>query len=543
MGSLNNYVTVTISRQSVGLTRAGFGTAALLSYYAGFAERVRYYSSFAALIVDFPVTTSPEYLWGQAVFGQNPCPTRVAMLRGALKPTLQYTISAAADQVNTTYKLDARGKSVTSTTCSYAAGSSVIDAQIHDAQVTALNAVVGKNFTAALAAMPSLVGEVVTFDNTTDKVNHVAHGYQTGDGAGQFTNSGGALPTGIAAVTDYYVIRIDADNFQIATSRANALAGTFVNFTTNGTGVNTFTPVAGAKSPALPFTVTGDAAGNWFSIEVPDTSQFNTAMTHADPGVATDLAACALEQPDWYALDTTGNSDACVLAAAGWVQANKRIYLPAVQNTADIQLASNGTNGTLDKLNAAARDRTHGIYMPRPSEFYSGALMGRVLPIDPGGETWADKHVSGPTVAPLTDTQRANLIARNANSYELVAGTGVSFDGRVSAGGAGDFLDNIRFLDFFVDDAQKRIFGVRLNSNKVGMTNPDITKIGTALKASGALGVRRGGFVDGSFVVDLPDQSEISAADRQSRTLNGVSFTAQLAQAAQRINVLGNVIA
>lgn len=539
MGSLNNYVTVTISRQSVGITRAGFGTPAFLSYYASFPERVRYYSSIAAVLVDFPVLTSPEYLWANQVFSQDESPTRLAILRGALKPTMAYQISAAADQINTTYNLNAKGKGVTSTTCSYAAGAAVIDAQVHDAMVTALNAVAGKNYTAALAAMPSLTPEVVTFDNATDYVNHVAHGYKTGDGAVQFTNSGGALPTGIAAVTDYFVIRIDADNYQIATTRALAFAGTFVNFSTNGTGVNTATPVAGAKSPALAFTVTGTNAGDWFSIEVPDVSQFNIALTHADPGVATDLAAIILSQPDWYTLSTAYNSDAYALAAAAAIQSGKgRVYLPLIQNTADIQTASNGTNGTGDKINAASYDRTHAIYMPNPADFYDGALLGRVLPIDPGGETWADKHVIGPAVAPLTDTHRANLIARNMNSYELVAGQGVSFDGRV---GGGEFLDNIRFLDWFRDDAQKRIFGIKINSNKIALSNPDITKVGTQLKASLAEGVRRGGFLDGSTAVVLPDQDVISDADRASRTLNGVTFTAKLAQAAHRINVLGNV--
>lgn len=69
-----------------------------------------------------------------------------------------------------------------------------------------------------------------------------AHGLYTGL-VGQFTTET-TLPTGIEAVTDYYVIRIDADTFMVATSLANAIALTAVDYTDAGTGDQTFTPTA-----------------------------------------------------------------------------------------------------------------------------------------------------------------------------------------------------------------------------------------------------------------------------------------------------------
>lgn len=59
----------------------------------------------------------------------------------------------------------------------------------------------------------------------------------------QFTTSS-ALPTGISLATNYYVIPVDADFFYVATSLANALAGTAVDYTNAGTGDQTATPVA-----------------------------------------------------------------------------------------------------------------------------------------------------------------------------------------------------------------------------------------------------------------------------------------------------------
>ena len=49
----------------------------------------------------------------------------------------------------------------------------------------------------------------------------------------------GILPVGLATATDYYVIKLDDLTCQLATSYANAVAGTAINFTTDGTGTHT----------------------------------------------------------------------------------------------------------------------------------------------------------------------------------------------------------------------------------------------------------------------------------------------------------------
>ena len=52
------------------------------------------------------------------------------------------------------------------------------------------------------------------------------------------TNSGGALPAGLAGSTDYWLIVLSANTFYFATSKANALAGTRVDITGAGTGTH-----------------------------------------------------------------------------------------------------------------------------------------------------------------------------------------------------------------------------------------------------------------------------------------------------------------
>ena len=74
----------------------------------------------------------------------------------------------------------------------------------------------------------------------TDNIAETAHTFLTGL-KGQLTTTG-TLPTGLATGTDYWVIKVDDDNFKLASSLANAQAGTAVDITAAaGGGTHTFT--------------------------------------------------------------------------------------------------------------------------------------------------------------------------------------------------------------------------------------------------------------------------------------------------------------
>lgn len=92
-----------------------------------------------------------------------------------------------------------------------------------------------------------------------------AHGF-TGACPVVFTNSGGGLPTGITSGTTYYITpaSITTNAYSVATTVANALAGTSV--TTTGTSTGTQTRTSGVSlSTATAATVTGVALtpGDW----------------------------------------------------------------------------------------------------------------------------------------------------------------------------------------------------------------------------------------------------------------------------------------
>lgn len=86
-----------------------------------------------------------------------------------------------------------------------------------------------------------------TAEADDDTLTAAGHGLQTGDGPINVANSGGALPTGLAPATSYWVIRTGPNTFKLASSLANAKSGTAINITADGTGTQTLSDTGGTQ--------------------------------------------------------------------------------------------------------------------------------------------------------------------------------------------------------------------------------------------------------------------------------------------------------
>jgi hypothetical protein len=153
MGALTNYVTITIQRNSVGITRAGLRHAphpyTQLRWNGWRADTLvcGYLGRWRRLLRD---TTSMEYRALNAAFAQEPGPTKVKFGKLTNKPTMKYEISIATVRNLYQYIVDVEGKGVTPTAAiAVATDGSATNDEAVALIVTALNAVVGKNYTAA----------------------------------------------------------------------------------------------------------------------------------------------------------------------------------------------------------------------------------------------------------------------------------------------------------------------------------------------------------------------------------------------------------
>lgn len=442
MAALSNHVSLTITQDSVGVARAGFGVPMLLSATAAWStDLIRFYNSLAEVAEDFPSTTGPEYLAATALFSQDPRPEMIAIGRTATarRPTLKCTITPTVVH-SASYALNVKGDGVTATECTYPADSATTATEICDGIRADLDAVVGKNYT------------------------------------------------------------------------------------TSGT-----TTVV----------VTGDAAGEWFSLEVVDPSLLSIVWDHADPGVATDLAAIALVDSSWYTLITMYNSDAYVKAAAAWIETQKKIYVFDTNETPAINIASDGTQGTLDDLKALGYGRTAGFWHHEPAQFGAAGWCGAVLPLEPGEETWKFKSLAGIEASSLTATQRTNLVNRNANGLETVAGVKVTFNGTTTDG---EFLDVQRGLDWLEDDMTAAVFGALAGASKIPYTDAGVAVIESEMRGSLRRAVDKGILTSNPApTVTVPKVADIASADRTARNLPDMKFAATLAGAIHKVTISGVV--
>lgn len=91
------------------------------------------------------------------------------------------------------------------------------------------------------AASVTAATDLITVGSNTDK-------WITGMKARVSTT--GVLPTGLVAATDYFVIRASATTIKLASTLANALAGTAIDITAAGSGTHTLTHLLTARAMA-----------------------------------------------------------------------------------------------------------------------------------------------------------------------------------------------------------------------------------------------------------------------------------------------------
>lgn len=439
MASLASYVTLTITRDSVGVARAGFGVPLIMSPRStAFSERLRYYDSLDGLADDGFDPGSFEYEEAAAAMSQSPHPSRFAIGRPGTSATIVRTIGVAAVRNSFTYSVDIEGESgFDPQAVSYTSDSSATEGEILSGLAAALNAVVGKTYSAAV----------------------------------------------------------------VSTS----------------------------------VVLTGAGPGVWFSAAV-NPADLSMVETSADNGIAADLAAIALESSDWYAISTAVNSNAAVLAAAAWAQANGKIYIPSIADTGSIT-GGLGNGDTIDDLHTAGYSRVAAIYHPSPAAHAGAAWEGSCLPLDPGSETWMYKRLAGVPAVSLTSTQRGNLVAKAGNSYETVAGVPLTFNGTTADG---DFIDVRRGLDWLEDDMSKGIFGALAGASKIPYTDRGMAVLEAQVRAS----LRRAetaGIIAAGWTVTVPKVADQSDSDRALRTVRNIRFAATLAGAVHKVNVAGVV--
>lgn len=528
----SDHVLVQLSIRNLGVQLQGFGVPLVLSHTSTFPERIRTYTDPSTAATDHGADDPTALAVAQA-FAQSPRPTRVLVGRMLGTVNQRYDVAALGPiTIGKPFALGVVGEGIAATTVSYT--------PVADLSFAAANV-----------------------DTVADSIA-ITHGMTTGHGPFYVAVSGGTLPAPLAAGTKYWAIVVDSGHLKLATSRANALAGTAVDITSAGGGgfsivrstnnatianmvqqlgdalgsAFAVTQVAGGGADNDTLRATAAASGNWCSLYVSDRTALSLTQSHAAPSdtlIATDLAALLSIDSSWYAVSTHYNSAAYITAVAAWCEANKRMYAPVAYDTACATAAASGATDVCATVSALGYKYTLGpSFHERPSEMLGASALGRWLPTKPGASNLAYKALSGVTPSRLSATEQANLDAKRA-SYYYAPFTGLPFfwPGKVGST-AYNFAYVTRNTDALIDDIQKSLVGVLAGNEIVHYTDTDTVMLEGALRGA-AERAQRNGILAAGWSVTRSSVDDASPTDRANGNYSGLRLQGRMAGAVQSV--------
>lgn len=342
----------------------------------------------------------------------------------------------------------------------------------------------------------------------------------------------------VATVVDSttYTCTINGTVFSVnsgAGATAASIAGLLVSAINGGSE-----PVTATDNLDGTYDLAADVASTAYSVQT-DTGQTiaYTTTTTADQ----DVVAIQQEDDDWYGLVYTSRTQADVEAIALYIETQKKLFGTAAAdaNIADTTDAADTTT-IAAVLKAASYARTFCMYLSNGATQYpEAALLGSVLPLDPGSWTAKFQILSTITVDNNPSTQRTNILAKNASQYTEVGGANIVEDGKVAEG---EWIDVIVFVDWLNSRITENVYSLLVNQPKIPYTDAGITTIQNAINQVLQDGVALGGIADDPpFSISVPKAIDVPAVDKANRTLNNVTFQATLAGAIHAVNISGTV--
>jgi hypothetical protein len=231
-----------------------------------------------------------------------------------------------------------------------------------------------------------------------------------------------------------------------------------------------------------------------------------------DAGIATDLAAALLEDPDFFGVLIDSESEAELNAAAAWCATNGKMFHG---RSMDTDILTGVTTDVCSDLKAALNAFAKVWYSRDAPAELDAAIMGREFSRNPGSTTWENKQLNNITADPLTPTEVTNAVAKNCGLYLPYGDTAATHN---TMAASGRFLDITRDTAWLQANAQADVFRYLLNQEKVPFTQKGIDGMEDVLRARFTL-AEAAGVLDAGWDITLPTIDQIDPADKAARRL------------------------
>ena len=318
---------------------------------------------------------------------------------------------------------------------------------------------------------------------------------------------------------------------EIVTGLKDALTAALIP-TTGSTGI------VATGTTTLILTPSGDASSiaNYTANLVP----VNAASV--EDWVSATIPAVRAVKDQWYMLSIDTHADADVLAVAAYIEGIKatspKFY---VFSSAASDIKTSATTDIFSLVKALSYTHTAYIYSGMATSYAECGLVGRFAPEQAGSNIWEQKTIVGLTVDTLTPDEISYIHGKNGATYENVGSVDVVIGGKCADGG---WIDESIFVDWLKSRIQESVWSLLVNTRKIGYTSAGAAAIEGAMRAVMAEGIQVGGLAaDPAPVVTVPNVLNLSSAQRATRTLPDVTFTARLAGAIRATTISGTVFA
>lgn len=526
---LDSIVNVQVSRQTQGVTQAGFGVPLILGPNAPFTDEIRAYTTIDAVAEDYE-TSDAEYVMAQKLFSQTPRPERIKIGLSTVAVAQVVTITPVAAN-NFEYVVTIEGIEYSFTSDGSGDLNEIVEG---------LKRLINGEEVQTISFAPAPVSGVFKLNYgllATANIdwNDTAADIQTalrllaGLEAVVVTGSIAAGLTIVFRGVNGNATALTITDSTLADANPTPSVGTIT--TTVPGEVQPHGEVASGTTTLI---LTAKSAGRPFVSSVG--ANLSQVVTTPNNGIAEDIQAAVNLDNDWYFLLTTATDDETVEVAAVDIEARKKIYLFLNSDT-DVRVA--GSADLVSRLKAKNLFRTAVFYTGTPADRGDAGWVGRVAPLDPGSETWANKTIASVTVDKWTDGQQAQLTIKNANFYINIAGINVTQLGKTVGG---EYIDIIRFIDWVVARMQEAIFTDIARLDKIPFTDGGISIIELDMRSVLKAGVRAGGIgSEQDFTITVPKAKNISTADKAARRLTGLKFSFIASGAVHAVAIQGTV--
>lgn len=320
------------------------------------------------------------------------------------------------------------------------------------------------------------------------------------------------------------------------TSDSNATAAEIVTGLKDAIVSAGVTDITTSGSTTL--TISPTTAGAGYSL-VSLSANLSASYTSPTETWADTVTAVNSANGDWFQFSADTRTRADVLAIAAVMETLERRYIVAL---ADSDIATSATDDTLSQLAALGYDNTSVLVTALASTtFPEAGYVGYFAPKTPGSTNLQDKTISGLVADAWTTSQLNYIKAKKGIYYIKLGGVSVIRNAVVTSG---EWADVIDFIYWLTARIRENLWNQEYNADKIGFSSPGIALYEGQIRAALADGVAAGGLASAPApTVTMPSALSFTAAQRATRNLTGVKFSARLEGAILYASISGTVTA